>query len=79
MRGSLLTPREVKRLLKRSGLQILHVRGPEPVEVTGGKVDELVASLQAVFDGDAQPFASFRVADFRDDDRHVLLVVEESC
>jgi hypothetical protein len=34
-------PREVRRLLKRSGLQILQVRGSEPVQITGGKVDEL--------------------------------------
>jgi hypothetical protein len=65
--------------LKRSDLRVLHAYGAEPVEVAGTKVKELMTSFKVFLDGDAQPCASFRVADFRDDDPHVLLVVEESC
>jgi hypothetical protein len=79
MRGGVLTPREVRRLLKRPGVRVLHVYGVEPAEVEGGAAEELLTSLMAFLDGETGRFISFRVADFRDDDRHVLLVVEQSC
>ncbi len=78
MRGGSLERRQVVRLLKRPDLRVLHVYGPEPVETDGASA-QLVASLTAFYDGEAGPFAGFRVADFRDDARRVLLVVEQSC
>jgi hypothetical protein len=39
----------------------------------------LVARLDEFFSGDAAPTTDFHVVDFRDADRHVLLVIEESC
>ena len=72
--GGVLTRREVGRLSKgtaclRAGASRDRARAAE----------ELATSLMAFFGGEAEPFVSFRVADFRDDTRRVLLVVEQSC
>jgi len=79
MRGGVLAPKEVGWLVKRPGLRLLHVYGPEPAEIQGQAAEELLTSLTAFFAGEAGQFTTFRVADFRDEDRRVLLVVEQSC
>ena len=65
--------------LKRPGVKLLHVYGMEPRELELAEGSELVASLDSFYAGRAQPHADFTVADFRDDQHNVLLVVQESC
>jgi hypothetical protein len=79
MRGQALGEREARRLLRRQDVRILHAYGPEPKEVTGSDLNSLLARLDEFLTGVAAPTTAFHVADFRDADRHVLLVIEESC
>lgn len=79
MRGHPLDERAVRRLLKRSDIRVLHAHGPEPREVSDTGLDSLLARLDKFFAGQAPMMSDFRVADFRDADRHVMVVVEESC
>lgn len=77
--GGLLEERAVRRLLKRPGVTLLHVYGTEPRQLELGEGADLRASLEDFYAGEAPPHADFLVADFRDDDHNVLVVVEESC
>lgn len=77
MRGQAIGQREVRRLLKRDDLRVLHVYGLEPKELAGEEREALLRDLHAFYEGEASPYADFRVADFRDEGRHPLLVVED--
>jgi hypothetical protein len=79
MRGGPIDERAVRNLLRRPGVKLLHVYGMEPRELDLAEGSELVASLNTFYAGKAQPHADFTVADFRDDEHNVLLVVQESC
>lgn len=79
MRGGPIDPRVVRNLLKRPGVHLLHVYGIEPHELALAEALDLVESLERFYAGEAQPHADFTVADFRDDEHNVLLVVQESC
>jgi hypothetical protein len=79
MRGGTLDQRHLRRLLKRLDVRVLHVYGPEPREVSFQNLESLLAGIDEFFRGQAAPTTDFRVADFRDSDHHVLVVVEESC
>jgi hypothetical protein len=69
----------LRRLLKRADLRVLHAYGPQPVEVTGPDRDALMARVDQCFAGEAPPHNEFQLAEFRDSDRRVMLVVEEFC
>jgi hypothetical protein len=77
MRGAELRPRFARRLLRRPGVRVLHACGPEAHLIEGDELDAVVERLREFLEGKAQPHADFRVADFRDDDHHVLAVIEE--
>lgn len=79
MRGGPLDERAFRRLLRRPGVRLLHVYGLEPRELELGEGSEVLASLDSFYAGKAQPHADFIVADFRDDNHNVLVVIEESC
>lgn len=79
MRGGPIDPRTVRKLLKRPGVHLLHVYGLEPRELALAEASDLVASLERFYADEAQPHTDFTVADFRDDEHNVLLVVQESC
>lgn len=60
---------------------MLHVYGEQPreVEVTGSDLARVLEDLAKFHGGEASPYADFCVAEFRDEERRHLLVVEESC
>ena len=79
MRGGTIDQRRLRHLLKRPDVRVLHIYGPEPSEVSGQERQALLAEIERFFQGRAAATTDFRVADFRDADHHVLVVVEESC
>ncbi|MGG5260355.1 hypothetical protein [Phycicoccus avicenniae] len=79
MRGGPIGEREVRRLLRRPNIRVLHVYGTEPLELPATEATEVLDALQDFYDGRAQPFADFVVADFRSSSHNVLIVIEESC
>ena len=79
VRGSVLDERAARKLLRRPGVRVLHVYGPEPRLVDGSDLDSLLTRLDEFLEGKARPHADFRIADFRDDNHNVMAVVEENC
>jgi len=79
IRGGALDGRAARKLLKRSDVRVLHVNGSQPRLVDGEEREALMARLEEFFTGKAGPFSDFQVGDFREDARHVMAVVEESC
>lgn len=79
IRGHPIGERETRRLLKRPELRVLHVFGEQPREVTGSDLARVLQDLATFHRGEASPYADFCVAEFRDEERRPLLVVEESC
>ena len=69
----------LRRLLKRPDLRILHAYGPQPTEVSDTQRQALLDRVERYFAGQAPPHSQFWLAEFRDDDRHVMLVIEEAC
>ena len=79
MRGGPLTARQARRLLSRPGVIVLHVYGIDPRPVTAPERDGLIARIEEFFAGDAPPMSDFALAEFRNDQRQVMLVVQEHC
>ena len=79
MRGQALDHRAARRLLRRSGIRVLHVYGSEPELLQHEALDDVLARFQQFADGVAQPHSDFRIADFRDEAHNVMAVIEESC
>jgi hypothetical protein len=79
MRGELLTPRRVRRLLSRPDVAVLHIYGPDPRLVTGLERAGLISRIEEFFAGDAPPMSDFALAEFRDGQRQIMLVVQEYC
>jgi hypothetical protein len=79
MRGGLLTAKQARRLLRRSDVAVLHVYGVSPRQVSGTERKALIDQIEQFFVGAAPPMSDFAIAEFRDDRRQVLLVVQESC
>jgi hypothetical protein len=78
-RAILVSGPTLRRLLKRADPRVLHAYGPRPVEVDGPERDALMARVDQYFAGEAPPHNGFLLAEFRDGDRRVMLVVEEFC
>lgn len=73
-------PRPVlRRLLRRTELRVLHAYGPHSAEVSGAEREALLDRVERYFAGDAPPHSTFLLAEFRDHDRNVMLVIEEAC
>lgn len=60
-------------------VRVLHCYGMHPKEVAGAEREALATRIEDFFEDHAPPMSRFSMAEFRDDDRAVLLVVEESC
>ncbi|MBM0124551.1 hypothetical protein [Pimelobacter simplex] len=79
MRGSELDPKQARRLLRRDGIRVLLVNSPDPELVAEDDLEDLRRRLEEFWSGRAQPMADFMVGDFRNEDRGVLIVIQESC
>jgi hypothetical protein len=79
MRGGLLTAKQARRLFRRPDIAILHVYSPDPRLVTGSERDALIDRIEQFFVGAAPPMTAFAIAEFRNDVRQAMLVVQESC
>ena len=79
MRGPAIGQRELRRLLRREDVRVLHVYGLEPVELSGSHLDALVQRIEEFFAGEAPAMSDFVLGDFRDSERRVMVVVQESC
>jgi len=79
MRGDALDAKRTRRLLAQPNVRLLHCYGMHPHEVSGAEGQALLARVEQFFDGDAPPMSTFDLAEFRDEDRAVMVVVEESC
>ena len=74
-----LPDRVLRRLLKRTDVRVLHASGPRPTEVTGSELEALLERVERYFVGTAPPHSQFWVAEFRDEHRRVMLVIQEAC
>jgi hypothetical protein len=79
MRGGSLTARAARRLLRQPGIAVLHVYGAGVREPAGAQRAALTDRIEQFFAGLAPPGSEFAIAEFRNDQRQVLLVVQESC
>lgn len=69
----------LRRLLRRPDLRVLHAYGPHPREVSGLEREALLHRVEQYATGDAPPHSAFLLAEFRNDSRQVMLVIEEMC
>jgi len=79
MRGRELNPKEVRRLLRRLTCACCMSTAPDPTEVSETERQALLDRVEQFFAGEAPPMCDFRVAEFRDSNRRVLLAIEEGC
>lgn len=79
MRGGLLTAKQARRLFSRPDVAVLHVYGLDPRQVTGPERDALIDRIEQFFADAAPPMTDFAIAEFRNDQRQAMLVVQESC
>ena len=79
VRGGLLTARQARRLFRRPDVAILHLYGLDPRQVTGPERGALIDRIELFFAGAAPPMTDFAIAEFRNDLRETMLVVQESC
>jgi hypothetical protein len=69
----------LRRLLKRADLRVLHAYGARPREVSGREREALMERVARFAAGDAPAHSALRLAEFRSEDRQVMLVIEEAC
>lgn len=69
----------LRRLLRRPDLRVLHAYGPQPMEVSGRDREAILERVERYAAGEAPPHSAFWLAEFRNDDRQVMLVIEEAC
>jgi len=79
MRGGLLTAKQARQLLRRRDVSVLHVYGADIRLVSGPQRDALTDRIEQFFAGAAPPMSDFVLAEFRDNRRQVMLVVQEHC
>lgn len=79
MRGSELDPKQARRLLRRHGIRVLLVNSPDPELVAEDDLEDLRCRVEDFWSGRAHPMADFLVGDFRNEERGVLVVIQESC
>lgn len=78
IRGAPLDARSARRLMLRADLLVLRAYGPRPAVGGGDERAGLFERVRQFLDGNAPRFTSFDLAEFRDDQRRVMLVVQES-
>lgn len=79
IRGGLLTAKQARQLFRRPDVVILHVYGPDPRQLTGPERDALIERIEQFFAHAAPSTTSFAIAEFRNDRRQAIFVVQESC
>lgn len=81
IRGRMIDPggSPLRRLLRRTDLRVLHAYGIRPREVDGREREALLERVRRFAAGDAPRFSAFWLAEFRNEDRQVMLVIEEAC
>lgn len=79
LRTDNLDLRHARRLLTRPDARALHCYGMHPREISGAELEILLARIEDFFAGHAPPMSEFWLAEFRDDDRATMLVIEEGC
>ena len=79
MRGPALEGKRARRVVRMPDVRVVHAYGLDVVELEGEDKDELLARVEECLRGDAPPYSVFELAEFRDEDRHVMLVAQESC
>jgi len=77
--GAPLSGPALRRLLKLVDVRVLHVYGPQPTEVSSPEREALLVRVDQYLSGQAPPRSGFSLAEFRNDDREVMLVVQEFC
>lgn len=71
--------RQARRLLTRPDARALHCYGMHPTEISSAELEALLARVDDFFHGHAPQWSQFRLAEFRDDERATMLVIEEWC
>jgi hypothetical protein len=71
--------RQARRLLTRPDARALHCYGMHPTLVSGAELEALLAGVDGFFQGRAPQRSEFWLAEFRDDERATMLVIEEGC
>jgi hypothetical protein len=79
MRGGPLDAKHARRLMKRPHVHVVHAYEFNVAEVRGAQRDALLARVEEFFAGNAPPYSEFELGDFRDKNRRVKLMVQESC
>lgn len=79
MRGGELPPAQARRLLRREGIRVLLVNSPDPELIEGSDREDLRSRLEDFWSGRPDPMTDFVVGDFRNADREVMVVVQQSC
>jgi hypothetical protein len=60
-------------------MRALHCYGMHPAEISGAELEALLVRIDDVFRGRAPRRSEFWLAEFRDDERATMLVIEEAC
>jgi hypothetical protein len=72
--------KHLRRVLKRPDVQVARTFFEEETFVTGPERDELIARVVALFQDETYlNGGGFELAEFRDDDGGIVLLVEEYC
>ena len=79
MRGGPLDSKRARRIMVQPDVRVLHCYGVHPKEVSEAERQALLVRVDKFFEGHAPPLSPFDLAEFRDEDRAVMLVVEEGC
>lgn len=79
MRGPALEGERARRVVRMPDVRVVHAYGLDVVELEGSEKKELLARVEEYLRGEAPPYSVFELGEFRDEDRHVMLVAQESC
>lgn len=79
MRGGPLDAKQARRLMGRPDVHVVHAYELNVAEVRGAERDALVARVEELLAGNAPPSSDFELGDFRDQNRRVTLMIQESC
>jgi len=75
-----LTPNRARKVLARPGVTVMHVYLGMPHEHAGRNLSGLLAEVEKVWAGDEHdPMHTFDIAEFRDEDGRVMVMIAESC
>jgi hypothetical protein len=76
-----LDKKAVRRLIEDPAVRVVLFDGPEPTDVAANSRRDLWNRMEPVLSGKVadNPFAAFVSFKYRDDERSVLLAVEEHC